>query len=65
MTTTRHFIREVTPIRVDTSIHVEFERGMTAFRFNFRIGGQPMLSAPIDPKNGSNTLSPFVALAAR
>jgi HK97 family phage major capsid protein len=57
--------RKSTGTRVDTSIHVEFERNMTAFRFNFRIGGQPMLSAPIDPKNGSNKLSPFVALAAR
>jgi HK97 family phage major capsid protein len=52
-------------IRADVSIHVEFERDLTAFRFILRVGGQPWLSAAIARKNGSNTLSHFVALETR
>jgi HK97 family phage major capsid protein len=49
----------------ETSIHLWFDQGVTAFRFTFRIGGQPWWSAPITDKNGSTTRSAFVALAAR
>lgn len=52
-------------IRQDVSIHVEFLRDMTAFRFVLRIGGQPWLSAPVARASGTNTLSPFVTLDAR
>lgn len=52
-------------IRFDMSIHVEFERDMTAFRFVMRIGGQPWLSKPVTRRSGNNTLSPFVTLAGR
>lgn len=51
--------------RVDTSIHLKFDTDETVFRFIFRLAGQPWWSAPISPKNGSNTLSPFVAIATR
>lgn len=54
-----------TGIRADTSIHLYFDYGATAFRFTFRVGGQPWWSAAISPKNGSNTLAPFVRLGAR
>ncbi|MEI6317424.1 MAG: phage major capsid protein [Pseudomonadota bacterium] len=47
------------------SMHLWFDQGMTAFRWTFRIGGQPWLSAPISRRNGSNTLSHFVALETR
>jgi HK97 family phage major capsid protein len=52
-------------IRSDVSIHLYFDQGISTFRWTFRIGGQPWLSAPVGRKNGSNTLSHFVALAAR
>jgi HK97 family phage major capsid protein len=52
-------------IRQASSVHLWFDYDMTAFRFTFRLGGQPWLSASITPDNGSNNLSPFVALAAR
>jgi HK97 family phage major capsid protein len=52
-------------IKADSSIHLFFDYGLTAFRFTFRMGGQPWWSAPISPKNGSNTLAPFVTLATR
>lgn len=52
-------------IKQDVSIHVEFLRDMTAFRFVLRVGGQPWLSAPVTRASGTNTLSPFVTLDAR
>lgn len=48
------------------SIHLWFDYNMTAFRWVFRIGGQPMLSAPIVPANGSAlTKGHTVVLQAR
>ena len=47
------------------SIHVKFLTDETAFRFIVRNNGQPMHDTAITPLNGSNTLSPFVNLAAR
>lgn len=52
-------------IRQDVSIHVEFEKDMTAFRFILRVGGQPWHSKAMTRANGSNTLSSIVTLAAR
>jgi HK97 family phage major capsid protein len=52
-------------IKADASIHLFFDYSITAFRFVFRMGGQPWWSAAISPKNGSNTLSPFVTLETR
>jgi HK97 family phage major capsid protein len=52
-------------IRQASSIHLFFDWEVTAFRFSMRLGGQPWLSAPISPRDGSTTLSPFVTLAAR
>lgn len=51
--------------RVDTSIHLKFDTDETVYRFIFRLGGTPWWSAPISPRDGSNTLSPFVTLATR
>ena len=58
-------IKKTTGMRTDVSMHLWFDYDVSAFRFILRIAGQPYLSAPIDPLNGSATLSPFVALAAR
>jgi len=52
-------------IKTASSIHLWFDYDVTAFRFTFRIAGQPWLSAPISPDNSSDTLSPFVTLAQR
>lgn len=52
-------------IRADSSIHLFFDYGVTAFRFTFRMGGQPWWSAPLSPKNGSTTIGPFVVLETR
>ena len=52
-------------IRQDVSIHLWFDYDVTAFRFVMRVAGQPWWSNAISPKNGSNTRSCFVTLAAR
>jgi HK97 family phage major capsid protein len=52
-------------IKTATSIHVRFDYNETAFRFIFRFDGQPGWKSALTPFKGSNTLSPFVALASR
>lgn len=52
-------------VQAATSIHVQFVTDETAFRFVYRVDGEPVWNAPLTPFKGSNTLSPFVALAAR
>lgn len=52
-------------IKSDVSMHLYFDSGHTAFRWTFRFGGQPWLSSPIARRNGTNTLSHFVALETR
>ena len=52
-------------IKSDVSIHLWFDQNTTAFRFVFRMNGQPWLSSAIARKNGSNTLSHFVTLDTR
>lgn len=47
------------------SIHLYFDYNIQAFRWTFRVGGQPYLSAAVSPANGSNTKSHFVTLQAR
>jgi HK97 family phage major capsid protein len=47
------------------SIHLFFDYNIQAFRWIFRLGGQPFLSAPVSPKSGTNTKSHFVTLEAR
>jgi HK97 family phage major capsid protein len=47
------------------SIHLYFDYNIRAFRWIFRVGGQPLLSAPVSPANGASTKSHFVALAER
>ena len=52
--------------RSDSSIHVNFSTDEIVFRLISEIGGKPLVEKPITPFSaGSNTRSPFVALAAR
>jgi HK97 family phage major capsid protein len=48
-----------------SSIHLKFDYAQVAFRFMTWFDGQPRLKAAITPYKGSNTVSPFVALATR
>ena len=52
-------------IRAATSLHLWFDQDLTAFKFTFRLAGQPWWASAISPRDGANTRSPFVYLAAR
>jgi HK97 family phage major capsid protein len=52
-------------IQTDTSIHLFFDQALTAFRFIFRLNGQPAWSSTITRQNGGNTLSWATTLQAR
>jgi HK97 family phage major capsid protein len=47
------------------SMHVRFLYAEQTFRFTYRVNGTPLWTSALTPAQGSNTLSPFVALAAR
>lgn len=47
------------------SIHLYFDYNIRAFRWIFRIGGQPVLSAPVSVPNSASTKSHFVTIAER
>lgn len=60
-----YILAEKGGMQVDSSIHVKFVEAEMAFRFIMRNIGMPAWHAPLTPYKGANTLSPFVALAAR
>lgn len=47
------------------SIHVRFLYDETAFRFIYRVNGQPLWTSPMTPFKGTNTQSPFILLENR
>lgn len=52
-------------VNMATSEHSDFANDKTAIRFIERIDGRPWVQSAITPQTGSNTLSPFVKIAAR
>ncbi len=55
-----------TEIKTDVSMHLYFDQDLTAYRFVFRVAGQPWWNSSIVPENGAaNTLSWAVTLEAR
>ena len=46
-------------------MHVKFIEEEQTFRWSLRTDGQPLWRTALTPYKGTNTLSPFVALAAR
>ena len=52
-------------VEAASSIHVRFVYDETVFRFVYRFDGQPSWASALTPFKGTNTLSPFVVLAAR
>lgn len=57
--------RDANGLRTDVSIHLWFDQDIVAYRFTIRVAGQPWWSAATAMRDGSNTMSPFVVLAAR
>lgn len=52
-------------IKTDVSMHLFFDQALTAFRFIFRVTGQPWWGTSIDPQFGTATRSWAVTLEAR
>jgi HK97 family phage major capsid protein len=52
-------------VEASSSIHLWFDQDATAFKFRMRVDGQPWMGSTITPRDGSNTMSAFVTLAAR
>lgn len=52
-------------IQFASSIHVRFLYDEQAFKWSFRIDGQPLWSTPIQDYNGTTVRGPFVTLASR
>jgi HK97 family phage major capsid protein len=61
----QYFLADKGGIQAASSIHVQFLTDESAFRFIYRLDGQPAWNAALTPAKGTNSLSPFVALAAR
>lgn len=61
----QYLVAEKGGIQAASSIHVQFLTDETAFRFVYRVDGAPLWNSALTPFQGSNTLSPFVTLAAR
>lgn len=58
-------IRRGQGIQFASSIHLFFDYGVQAFRWTFRIGGQPFLSDGVSPGKGSDKKSHFVCIETR
>jgi HK97 family phage major capsid protein len=52
-------------LRAASSMHVRFIYDEMTFKWNYSINGMPKWKTALTPANGSNTTSPFVALATR
>jgi HK97 family phage major capsid protein len=52
-------------VQAATSMHVAFLTDEMVFRITYRVDGKPMWTKDLTPFKGSNTKSPFVALATR
>ena len=52
-------------VNAQTSIHVRFDYGETAFKFTYRCNGYPLWQNSITAYKGGTKRSPYIALAAR
>ncbi len=52
-------------LKASSSIHVRYLYDEEVFKFSYRCDGQPKMKKAITPFKGSDTISPFIALAQR
>lgn len=60
-----YLARKQSGIKFSASMHLYFDYDVQAFKWTFRLGGQPYLSAAVTPNNGSATRSHYITLATR
>ncbi|OJZ21172.1 MAG: hypothetical protein BGP21_10710 [Thiobacillus sp. 65-29] len=61
----RYYVAATKTPQLNGSMHLWFDRDITAFKLVFRMDGMPALSAPVTPPNASATKSHFVTTAVR
>ena len=59
------FGRRTAKAQFAKSIHLDFDKATTSFRWRFRIGGAPFLGGPLSDAKGDGKISHFIQLAAR
>lgn len=60
-----YMIRKAGGIKSATSIHLLFDKEITAFRFSMRVDGRCPFTSPVTTEFGNYAMSAFVTLAAR
>ncbi len=60
-----YMIRKASGVKAATSIHLNFDKEITAFRFSLRLDGKVPFTSPITTEFGNYTMSAFVNLEAR
>lgn len=60
-----YMIRKAGGIKAASSIHLHFDRDITAFRFSMRVDGRAPFQSPVTTEYGNYQMSAFVKLAAR
>lgn len=60
-----YMIRKASGVKSATSIHLQFDKEITSFRFSLRLDGKCPFQAPVTTEYGSYQMSAFVLLAAR
>lgn len=61
----QYILTDKSGVNAQQSIHVRFVYDETAFRFVYRVDGQPAWNSPKTPYKGAQNQSPFVTLEAR
>lgn len=61
----QYYLADKGGIQSASSIHVAFTTDEQVLRFIYRVDGEPSWRSALTPKNGSETLSPFVMLDTR
>lgn len=62
---TQYVLVDKGDVQQATSMHVRFLTDELTFRWIYRTDGQPIWHTALTPFNGTNTQSPFIALASR
>lgn len=61
----QYLIGDRRSLQVTNSPHSSFLSDQMDWKFTHRVDGRPWIDSALTPRNGSNTLSPFVSLATR
>jgi len=61
----QYIFADKAPMRSAQSIHVQFTTDEMAFRFIYRVDGQPLWNSALTPFKGTNSQTPFLSLATR